>query len=180
MCRDRVCVGAIAGAFGVNGEVRLKSFCADPVAIADYGPLSCEDASRKFTVTITRPVKGGFAARLAGVGSREQADRLRGTPLYADRDALPDLGDDEFYQSDLIGLEVLDSGGTALGLVQAVLNFGAGDILEVGMGNSGDTVLLPFTAAVVPTVDMATGRIIADPPDGLLPDPDDGHRRARA
>lgn len=167
MSGNRVCVGAIAGAFGVSGEVRLKSFCADPVAIADYGPLSCEDASRKFTVTITRPVKGGFAARLTDIGSREQADHLRGTLLYADRDALPGLADDEFYQTDLIGLEVIDSGGETLGLVQAVLNFGAGDILEVGMENSADTVLLPFTAAVVPTVDIAARRIIADPPDGL-------------
>jgi len=163
-----VCIGAIVGAYGIEGEVRLRSFCADPPAIASYGPLWCENASRRFSATITRQVKGGFAARLTGVGSREQADGLRGTFLYVDRAVLPDLPDEEFYQSDLVGLEVLDTDGTALGLVHAVLDFGAGDILEVRKDDSEDGILLPFTASTVPTVDLAGGRIIVDPPDGLL------------
>ncbi|MEO1000748.1 MAG: ribosome maturation factor RimM, partial [Pseudomonadota bacterium] len=89
MAEPRVCVGAVAGAFGVRGEVRLKSFCSDPDAIADYGPLETEDGTRRFTARITRAVKGGLAARLDGVGSREAADALRGTRLYVPRDRLP-------------------------------------------------------------------------------------------
>ena len=167
----KVCVGAIAGAFGVGGEVRLKSFCAEPAAIADYVPLTSEDGSRGFTLTLKQTVKNGFSARIDGVRTREQADALRGTRLYAERGALPDLPDDEYYHADLIGLLVLDTGGTELGRIRSVLNHGAGDLLELAQPGLSDPVLLPFTRAAVPTVDLASGRIIADPPDGLLPDP---------
>ncbi|MDJ0824680.1 MAG: ribosome maturation factor RimM [Rhodobacter sp.] len=166
----RVCVGAIAGAFGVRGEVRLKSFCSEPAAIADYTPLTNEDGSRSFDLTLSRPVKNGFAARIAGISSKEAADALRGTRLYADRNRLPDLPDDEFYHADLIGLTVLDTGGTELGRVKAVLDYGAGDLLEIAGLALPEPVLLPFTKDAVPTVDLAAGRIIADPPDGLIPD----------
>mgnify|MGYP000091359198 CR=1 FL=1 len=165
---DLICVGTIAGAFGVQGEVRLKSFTADPTAIADYAPLSNEDGSRQFSVTLTRPINNGFAARLGGVKTKEEADALKGVKLFAERDQLPDLPDDEFYHADLIGLEVFDTGGTLLGRVKAVMNHGAGDILEVTTtGNSG-SVLVPFTLEIVPTVDLTAGRIVADPPEGLF------------
>ncbi|MEO1026901.1 MAG: ribosome maturation factor RimM, partial [Pseudomonadota bacterium] len=110
----------------------------------------------------------GFAARLTGVTSKEAADALRGTRLYAPRDRLPDLPDDEFYHTDLIGLEILDPGGTLLGRVKAVLNHGAGDLLEVAGKELKQPVLLPFTKAAVPTVDLSKKRIIADPPEGLF------------
>lgn len=165
---DRVCVGAIAGAFGVRGEVRLKSFCADPAAIAAYGPLETEDGRRRFVVTLTGTVAGGLSARLSGVGTREEAEALRGQRLYADRARLPALGDDEFYHADLIGLEVRDTGGAPIGRVRAVLNHGAGDLLEVEGPGLRAPVLLPFTRAVVPTVDLAAGILVADPPEGLL------------
>ena len=161
----RVTVAAIAGAFGVRGEVRLKSFTAEPEAVASYGPLS-DGRGREFEVTLGRPVKGGFAARLSGVTTKEQADALRGTRLTAPRAALPSLPDDEFYHADLIGLEVRDTGGARIGRVKAVLDHGAGDILEVA--REGGTALLPFTREVVPTVDLASGRLVADPPEGLL------------
>ncbi|MGC9368157.1 MAG: ribosome maturation factor RimM [Paracoccaceae bacterium] len=170
MSTDRVCVGAIAGAFGVRGEVRLKSFCAEPEAIADYAPLHTEDGARSFTVEITRAVKNGFAARLSGVATKEEADALRGVRLFADRDKLPELPDDEFYHADLIGLTVLDTGGRTLGKVQAVQDYGAGDLLEISGPGLKGSVLLPFTNEAVPTVDLAAGRIIADPPEGLFPD----------
>ncbi|MGQ0567729.1 MAG: ribosome maturation factor RimM [Gemmobacter sp.] len=162
---SRICVGAIAGAFGVAGEVRLKSFCADPAAIASYGPLFTEDGSRSFKVRLTRPVAGGLGARLSGVATKEDADSLRGTTLWVSRDRLPSVGDDEFYHADLIGLAVHDTGGAALGTVSAVHNHGAGDLLEVA-GPKG-SILLPFSKAVVPTVDLAAGRIVVDPPEGL-------------
>ncbi|GGG70402.1 ribosome maturation factor RimM [Salipiger pallidus] len=165
---DMICVGSISGAYGVNGEVRIKSFTADPEAIADYAPLATEDGSREFDLQLTRPVKGGFAARLTGVRSKEDADALRGVQLFAQRARLPHLPDDEFYHTDLIGLQVHDTGGVLLGPVKAVLNHGAADLLEVQVPGSSKTVLIPFTQAVVPTVDLAGGRIVADPPEGLF------------
>lgn len=170
MSDTRICVGAIAGAFGVQGEVRLKSFTADPEAIADYGPLYSEDGTRSFAVTITRPVKNGFAARVDGIATKEAADDLRGTRLFADRDALPSLPDDEFYHADLIGLAVHDTGGRLLGRVTAVHNHGAGDLLEIAGPGLKTPALLPFTLEAVPTVDLAAGRIVADPPEGIFPD----------
>lgn len=167
---DLVCVGAIAGAFGVRGEVRLKSFTADPTAIADYAPLSTEDGERSFDLDLGRPVKGGFAARLSGVTTKEEADALRGVQLFAPRDRLPPLPDDEYYHADLIGVEVFDTGGVSLGRVKAVHNHGADDLLEIHGPGLKTTVLLPFTLAAVPTVDLTAGRIVADPPEGLFPD----------
>ena len=164
---ERVCVAAIAGAFGVRGEVRLKSFTAEPDAVAGYSPLS-DERGRSYDVTLVAPVKGGFAARLSGVRSREDAEALRGTRLFVPRDRLPALPDDEFYHADLIGLEVVDTGGASLGRVRAVLDHGAGDLLEIAPDGQSRTVLLPFTRATTPTVDLAAGRIVADPPDGLF------------
>ncbi|MBT8418650.1 MAG: ribosome maturation factor RimM [Silicimonas sp.] len=165
---ETVCVGAIAGAFGVRGEVRLKSFCAEPEAIETYGPLSTEDGGRSFDVRLTGAIKNGFSSRLSGVATKEAADALKGVRLFAPRERLPDLPDDEFYHADLINLTVLDAGGQEIGQVRAVLNHGAGDMLEVQGKGLKSPVLLPFTKAIVPTVDLALGRIIADPPEGLL------------
>jgi 16S rRNA processing protein RimM len=159
-----ICVGAVAGAFGVKGEVRLKSFCADPRAIAEYGPLWTEDGARSFAVTLGGGVAGGLAARLSGVRTRDEAEALRGLRLHAERSRMPAVAEDEFYHADLIGLDVADTGGTVLGRVAAVLNHGAGDILEVRRAGGGEALLLPFTLAVVPTVDLAARRIVVDPP----------------
>lgn len=168
MSDQMICVAAIAGAFGVRGEVRLKSFTAEAEDVAEYGPLSTEDGSRSFEVRVSRPIKNGLAVRLSGVTTKEEADALRGVQLYVARDRLPSLPDDEFYHADLIGLEVLDTGGTRLGHVKSVQNNGADDLLELHGPGLKNTVLVPFTRAVVPTVDLEKGRIIADPPDGLF------------
>ncbi|MBP8929680.1 MAG: 16S rRNA processing protein RimM [Paracoccus sp.] len=162
---DRVCVGAIAGAFGVRGEVRLKSFTTEPNDIVTYSPLWTEDGTRSFAVRLTRPVTGGLGVRLSGVETREDAEALKGVTLWADRDKLPSLPDDEFYHADLIGLAVYDTGGGLIGKVRAVYDHGAGDILEIFGPGRKQTLLLPFTRAFVPTVDLAAGRIIADPPE---------------
>lgn len=166
--RDLICVGAISGAFGVSGEVRLKSFCAEPADIADYSPLTDEGGLRDFAITALRPTKGGFAARLAGVSTRDAAEALRGTSLFADREKLPALPDDEYYHADLIGLEVVDTGGAVLGQVKSVHNHGAADLLEITPVGASEPVLLPFTRAAVPTVDLTSGRLVADPPDGVF------------
>lgn len=165
---DHVCVGAVAGAYGVRGEVRLKSFCAEPEDIEEYSPLTSEDGAQSFNVVLTGRIKNGLTARLGGVDSKEAADALKGLRLYAPRDRLPALPDDEYYYADLIGLEVFDTGGTLLGRVKTVQNHGASDLLEIIAPGQSATVLLPFTQEAVPTVDLEAGRIIADPPDGLF------------
>lgn len=164
---DRVCVAAVAGAFGVRGEVRIKSFTSDPTAVANYSPLT-DDAGRSYDLTLGAPLKGGFAASLSGVTSKDAADAMRGVRLYAPRDRLPALLDDEFYHADLIGLEVVDTGGAPLGRIRAVLDHGAGDLLEISVPGTSRTILLPFTRTVVATIDIAAGRVVADPPDGLI------------
>lgn len=165
---DRIVVGSIAGAYGVRGEVRVKSFTSVPEDIEAYSPLTTADGRKTFTVAILRPGKGGFITRIAEVTTKEQADALKGTELYARRDQLPSLPDDEFYHTDLIGLDVFDTGGASLGQVKAVQNHGADDLLEVTRPGSSATILIPFTQAIVPTVDLDARKIVADLPDGLL------------
>lgn len=162
---DRICIGAIAGAFGVSGEVRVKSFCSEPTDIAAYGPLTTEDGSRSFHLTLTRPIAGGLGARIAGVTTREAAEDLRGISLYVQRDRLPALPDDEFYHADLIGLAAYDTGGALLGKVTAIHNHGAGDIIEISPTSHKSALLLPFTRAIVPNVDLTAGRLVVDVPE---------------
>ncbi|MBV7408001.1 ribosome maturation factor RimM [Maritimibacter sp. DP1N21-5] len=170
MSEDRICVGSLGGAFGVRGEVRLKSFCAEPEDIGTYGPLWDEAGGRQFIVGLTGALKGGFTAVIDGVRSKEEADALKGVKLFADRDALPSLPDDEFYHADLIGLTVVDTGGAEVGRVSAVLNHGAGDLLEISGPGLKSPALIPFTRAAVPTVDLGAERIVIDPPEGALPE----------
>jgi 16S rRNA processing protein RimM len=164
---NKICVGAVSGSFGVMGEVRLKSFCADPEAIAAYGPLTNEEGTRSYTIKITRSVAGGLGVRMSGVSTKEEADALKGLRLFADRSKLPSLPDDEFYHADLIGLNAHDTGGVLLGKVIAVHNHGAGDLLELQQANGKSTQMIPFTMAVVPTVDLKSARLVVDMPEGL-------------
>lgn len=163
-----VLVGAIAGAFGVKGEVRLKSFTSEPEDIASYGPLFTEDGSQSFQVRLSGRLKNALSARLSGISSKEQADRMKGMKLFVPREAFPQLPDDEFYHADLIGLSVYDTGGGEIGAVKAVLNHGATDLLELRLTVSNETALLPFTRDYVPTVDMVARKLIIDPPNGLI------------
>ncbi len=164
----RICVGQIGAAHGVRGEVRLRSFTADPRAIVDYGPLETEDGS-VFRIEELRQAKDHFVARLAGLSDREAARALANTKLYVPRDRLPEPeGPDEFYHADLIGLAVVDPAGQALGTVVAVHNFGAGDLIEVRPHAGGKTQLLPFDEATVPEVDIAAGRIVVVAPEDLF------------
>jgi 16S rRNA processing protein RimM len=164
----RVCLGQIGAAHGVRGEVRLHSFTADPRAIASYGPLEAEDG-RVFKIETLRPAKDHFVARLAGIRDRDAARALARTRLYVARERLPQTDEpDEFYHADLIGLNVVDPAGENLGTVVAIHNFGAGDLIEVQPGAGGDTELVPFDTVNVPAVDLAAGKIVVDPPDGLF------------
>ncbi len=163
---SRILVAEIGAPHGLRGEVRLRSFTEDPLAVQDYGVLEGDDGTRRFAIERLKPAKGCLIARLSGVSDRTAAEGLRGVKLYVSRDRLPAPEDDEtFYYADLIGLAVVTGDGRALGTVIAVHNFGAGDLIEVEAG-TGATVMLPFTAAVVSEVDVAGGRLIVEPPAG--------------
>lgn len=172
MTDETLIVGSISGAFGVHGDVRLKSFCSDPEALADYTPLTRSDGKTITTIVLKGQTKGALIARVDGITTKEEADALRGVDLIAQRDQLPTLPDDEFYHADLMGLMAFDTGGAELGRVKAVQSNGADDLLEIIAPALKDSVLVPFTRAIVPTVDLASGRIIIDPPGGLFADQD--------
>jgi 16S rRNA processing protein RimM len=164
----RVCLGQIGAAHGVRGEVRLRSFTSDPAAIADYGPLETEDG-RVFEIETLRPAKDHFVVRLSGIRDRDAASALANTRLYVPRERLPETAEpDEFYHADLVGLAVIDRAGTKLGTVVAIHNFGAGDLIEVRADTGGNTELVPFDTTHVPAVDIASGKIVVDPPRGLF------------
>ena len=166
----RICVAQIGAPHGVRGEVKLFSFTGDPLAVKDYGPLQAEHGALTVEIEALRPAKGHLIARLAGVNDREAAARLVNTRLYVSRERLPQPPAGEFYHADLVGLAVVDKAGAAVGKVVAIHNFGAGDLIEVALGDGGATALLPFTEATVPVVDLAGGRLVIDPPQGLFGD----------
>jgi 16S rRNA processing protein RimM len=165
---NRICVARIGAAHGTGGEVRLWPFTARAEAVAAYGPLQTADGTRIFEIEALRPAKDFLVARLKGVTDRAAAERLRNIDLYVPRERLPAPEPDEFYYTDLIGLEAQDTTGKAIGVVIAVHNFGAGDILEIAPSAGGETVMLPFSTTTVPRVEVATGRIVVDPPEEFL------------
>jgi 16S rRNA processing protein RimM len=159
-----VLLGRFGAAHGVRGEIRLQSFTSDPAAIGSYGPLFDESGARRFVISSLRPLgKDMFVARVEGVTDRNGAEALTGVELYLPREALPEPEDDEFYLADLEGLRAETETGEPLGRVIGLRNFGAGDILEI-QPPEGETILLPFTKAVVPVVDVASGRVVVAPP----------------
>ena len=160
MTRDkRICVAKIGAAHGVRGEVKLWPFTEDPMAVIDYGLLSSKDGARQFEVVRARIAKDHLVAVLKGIATREDAERVNGIELYIARDKLPPTEAGEYYHADLIGLRAIDEAGAAIGNVLAIHNFGAGDIIEIAP-ERGPTLLLPFTDAVVPTVDLTEGHVV--------------------
>jgi 16S rRNA processing protein RimM len=162
----QVCVARIGAAHGVRGAVKLWTFTEDPLAVTRYGPLSTKDGARSFEVASAREAKGHLVATLKGVTTRNEAERLNGIELYVAREKLPATEDDEYYHADLIGLVAVTTGGEPLGRVLAIHNFGAGDIIEIAPP-SGATMLLPFSNAVVPTVDLEGGRVLIELPQEI-------------
>ncbi|MET0633217.1 MAG: ribosome maturation factor RimM [Xanthobacteraceae bacterium] len=162
---ERICVAQIGGAHGIRGEVKLKSFTADPLAVKDYGVLESEDGAASFEIEALRPAKGYLVARLRGVRDRNAAEQLTNLRLFVPRERLPPPAADEFYHADLIGLAAVTAAGVEVGTVVAVHNFGAGDILELRPPAGGTTIMLPFTDAFVPRIDIAGGRIVVEPPE---------------
>ena len=162
----QVCVARIGAAHGVRGAVKLWTFTDDPFAVTRYGPLSTKDGARSFEVANAREAKGFLVATLKGVTTRNDAERLNGLELYVAREKLPVTDDDEYYHADLIGLAAETTAGEPLGKVIAIHNFGAGDIIEIALA-SGPTMLLPFSNAVVPTVDLGGGRVLIELPEEI-------------
>src|ERR1700733_10247386 len=162
----QICVARIGAAHGVRGAVKLWTFTEDPFAVKHYGPLSTKDGARQFEVMEAREAKGHLVATLKGVATRDEAERLNGVELYVAREKLPATQEDEYYHTDLIGLAAVTTADEPLGRVIAIHNFGAGDIIEIAPP-SGTTLLLPFTNAVVPTVDLAGGRVVIALPDEI-------------
>lgn len=163
---DRLILMGVFGApQGVRGEVRVKSLTGNPGAIGAYGPLTDKDRARKFMFESVRPLKNDMVvARLAGVSTREGAKALNGVEIFARRDQLPSPSENEFYLDDLVGLEAFGTDGAQVGRVVALMNFGAGDILEIAPADGGETLLLPFTERVAPAIDFDAGRIVIDRP----------------
>ena len=160
-----ILLGVFGAARGVRGEVRIKSFTADPEAIGGYGALTDKAGGRVFAFEALRPLRDEMlVARVKGVATREEAEALNGVELYARRKQLPPPGEDEFYCDDLVGLAAVTREGTALGRVVAVNNFGAGDILEIAPEGGGETLMLPFTKAVAVAIDFSAGRVVIEPP----------------
>jgi len=159
----RICVARIGAAHGVRGAVKLWTFTEDPFAVKQYGPLATKDGARQFEVTQAREARDHLVATFKGVTTREQAERLNGIELYVGRDRLPATDEGEYYHADLIGLAAVTAADEPIGRVIAIHNFGAGDIIEIAPPH-GATLLLPFTNAVVPTVDIAGGRVVIELP----------------
>jgi len=168
----QVCVARIGAAHGVRGAVKLWTFTEDPFAVTRYGALSTKDGARQFEVAHARAAKDHLVATIKGITTREEAERLNGLELYVAREKLPATEDDEYYHADLIGLAAVTSTNEPLGEVIAIHNFGAGDIIEIAPA-AGASIMLPFSNAVVPTVDLASGRVVIE-----LPEEVDGDDRA--
>ncbi len=170
-----ILLGIFGAPQGVRGEIRVKSFTGEPAAIGRYGSLTDKTGARIFTFESSRPLKDDMlVARLAGVTQRQAAQALTGVELFARREQLPAASEDEFYHDDLVGLTAITQDGATLGRVIGLSNYGAGDIIEIAPEDGGESLLLPFTKAVAPTIDFAAGRIVIAPPVEIDGETEDG------
>jgi 16S rRNA processing protein RimM len=163
MVQDRVLLGIVAAPHGVRGLVRIRSFTEDPMAVAGYGPLSDESGKKRFTVEALSASRGAVLARIEGVADRNAAEAMRGVKLYVERSVLPETSEKEWYEADLIGLSAVGKDGKDWGKVVAFHDFGAGSVMELSGG-----AMLPFTDEAVPEVDVESGKVMVNPPEGLL------------
>ena len=161
-----VCVARIGAAHGVRGAVKLWTFTEDPLAVQSYGLLMTKDGARQFEIANVREAKDHLVATFKGIATRNDAEKLNGIELYVPREKLPATDDGEYYHADLIGLAAVNAADEPLGRIIAIHNFGAGDIIEIAPPK-GATMLLPFTNAVVPAVDIAGGRVVIELPQEI-------------
>jgi 16S rRNA processing protein RimM len=154
-----VCVASVATAHGVRGALKLRCYTEEPESVAAYGPVFDAQGRELFRLTVIGSAKGGVIARADGIDDRDAAEALRGLDLYVPRDRLPATEEDEFYVSDLVGMDAVDPNGDAQGRIIAVHNFGAGDLIEVQPAE-GQSQLVPFTREAVPDVDLVARRAV--------------------
>lgn len=166
----RVLMGRVLGTHGIKGVVRVLSYAAVPEDIARYGPLEDKSGGRRFSLRVVGQARGAVLAEVEGIGDRDAAAALKGTEVYVQRSALPAPAEGEFYWDDLVGLRAELKNGSVLGEVVAVHDYGGGPSLEVNRA-TGAPVMVPFTNRVVPVVDLETGKVVIDPPDGLFETP---------
>jgi 16S rRNA processing protein RimM len=164
--RDWVCVAQVASTHGLRGLLKLRCFTERPQDVAAYGPVFDRNG-RRFELEVIGPAPGGVLARAQGIEDRNAAEALRGTELFVPRSALPELAPEEFYYSDLEGMEALRADGSRFGVVHGVANFGAGDLIEV-LADDGQRISLPFTRESVPSIDLERRRLVVQPPDELV------------
>ena len=170
MTRDRILLGVVEAPHGVRGLVRIRSYTEDPMSVGRYGPLTDETGRKQYRVEAMSAVKGAVLARIEGVADRTAAEALRGLRLYVERSALPATDGQEWYEADIVGLAAVGLDGRDWGKVIAFHDFGAGLTIEVSGGSaSKSSVMLPFTAQAVPEVDVEGGKVVVDPPAGVLP-----------
>jgi 16S rRNA processing protein RimM len=169
----RICIAKFGAAHGVRGEIRLWPYTEEPLSVANYGPLEAADGKRRFEIATVRAAKDHLVARIKGIDTRDEAEKLNGLELFVAREKLPATSDGEFYHADLIGLAAVTTDDRPIGRIIAVHNFGAGDIIEIASGNGAETKLLPFSDAVVPTVDLANARAVIVLPEEVEGDDPD-------
>ncbi|WP_417579123.1 ribosome maturation factor RimM [Pelagibacterium sp.] len=165
-----ILMGRIGAAHGIKGEVRITAFTEAPLAIADYNPLETDRPGLTISIAKARLAKNVVIATLKDISDRNDAETLNGVSLYVSRDRLEEPDEDEFYYADLIGLEVRLADGTVMGTISSIENFGSDDLLDVKRADTGKSVYLPFTRAVVPELCIADGYVVAEPPQGWLDD----------
>lgn len=170
---NRVCVGAIVGAHGVRGAVRVKSLTERAVDIAAYGPVEDDSGRRRFDLKVTGEAKGLVVAQIVGIADRTAAEGLKGVRLYVSREVLPETQEDEFLYADLVGLRAEAEDGSAVGVVRGVADFGAGEVLDI-VRPGQPSVWVPFTKAAVPVVDVPGGRLVVIPPSYAPDEDEDG------
>jgi 16S rRNA processing protein RimM len=163
--RKLILAGQISGAHGIKGEVKLRSFTEDPLAIARYGPLVDEGGERPLRIVKLRAVRGGLVAILAGVETRSAAEALRGRRLFVDRKSLPEPAAGTCYQADLLGLVVKTTDERVLGRAEGIVNYGAGDLLEVASEEKAERMLVPLAGA---RADLGERTITIELPEGFL------------
>lgn len=168
---ERILLGRIVAAHGIRGDVLVRTYTGAADAIGSYGPLSDADGRRTFKLRVLRVTTKGVVARLDGIRDRNGAEAITGTDLYVARAQLPAAEEGSFYHADLIGLAAVAPDGTDIGRVVSVHNFGAGDLLEIALGGSRRTELVPFTAQFVLEVDLARRIAVVELP---IPADDEG------
>ena len=165
--KDLIPLGHISGPHGIKGEVLIKTYTEAPENITRYGPLSNEDGTKTVTLKLVRVTKRGVIARVEGVTDRTAAEALKGLKLCVVRDQLPEPDEDEWYYSDLIGLDAVDLAGVVIGKVVAMHDFGAGDLMELKLSGQKNTELIAFNKTTVPKIDIDTGRVTVCLPDEI-------------